>query len=325
MFFEEIASNFLNTSHAREQPLPPPASKIAGLQSFLDKLDYYIEKEHLNGKQAPAAHLRTQLQTLLTHLGRLGEEHKEKLLVQLEKSLLGSIPSDFRNLSATERIGLVTREGLPAELRENWVSENDTFRLQVSPKYDLSDNRALRKFVGEVRTIAPNATGLPVIYHDGGHEVILAFQQAFITAVLAIVLIVWMVLGNIRDTLFVMLPLCFAGLLVGATSVLINMPFNFANILALPLVFGLGADNGIHIVDRMRRMQTQCDNFLRSSTIRGVFLSCLTTILSFSNLAYTPHLGISSMGQLLAMGIFFTLISSLVVLPAFLYSDHQRG
>jgi len=326
LFFEEIASNFLSPSlEPTEQPLPPPAGQIAGLRSFLHKLDLYLKEEHRQGKPEPAVHLRTQLQTLLMHLKSLGEEHKKKLLAQLEKSLLGSIPTDFRNLPATERIGLVTRENLPAELRENWVSPNGTFRLQVFPKEDLSDNHALRNFVDQVRGIAPNATNLPVIYLDGGHEVIRAFQQAFITAVLAIVLIIWMVLGNIRDTLFVMLPLCFAGLLIGATSVLLNMPFNFANILALPLVFGLGADNGIHIVDRMRRMPTQCENFLRTSTIRGVFFSGLTTILSFSNLAYTPHLGISSMGQLLTIGVFFTLVSSLVVLPAFLYSDHLRG
>lgn len=324
LFFEEIASNFLNPSlNPTRQPLPSSAVQIEGLQSLLKKLDQFIEG-HRQDKPAQAVHLRQDLNTLLMHLESLGEEDKKKLLVQLEKSLLGSIPADFRKLPATERIGFITREDLPAELRENWVSQDGTFRLQVSPKEDLSDNRALRTFVEEVRAIAPNATDLPAIYLDGGQEVLRAFQQAFLTAVLAIVLIILIVLRNLRDTIFVMLPMCLTGLLIGATSVLLNIPFNFANILALPLVFGLGADNGIHIVDRMRRMPTQCENFLRSSTIRGVFFSGLTTILSFSNLAYTPHLGISSMGQLLTIGVFFTLVSSLLVLPAFLYSEHKR-
>ena len=107
-----------------------------------------------------------------------------------------------------------------------------------------------------------------------------------------------------------------------AYTVIFSLPFNYANVIALPLIFGLGADSGIHIVERMRRRPAQCEAFLRSGTIRGVFFSSLTTMLSFSNLAYTSHVGIASMGQLLTLGVFLTLIGSLVVLPAFLYRGH---
>jgi predicted RND superfamily exporter protein len=177
--------------------------------------------------------------------------------------------------------------------------------MEVYPKEDLRNTVALEKFVNEVRSIAPKVTGLPVIYMDGGNEVAGAFRQAFISALLVIVVILAIVLRNICDVLLVILPLGLAAICL--------------NVIALPLIFGLGADSGIHIVERMRRRPAQCEAFLRSGTIRGVFFSSLTTMLSFSNLAYTSHVGVASMGQLLTLGVLLTLIGCLVVLPAFLY------
>jgi len=251
----------------------------------------------------------------------LEDEPKRELLDRIEQSLLGSIPPDPANISPADRIGPVGLDDLPREVTEQWVSNDGTYRIQVVPKENLTDNRALRNFVNEVRSVAPQAIGLPVVYFEGGEEVVRAFQQAFSWAILGILVVLVLLLRNIRDTLLVVLPLCLAGILTGAATVALNWPFNYANIIALPLILGLGADNGIHIVDRMRRMPARCELFLQSSTMRGVFFSGLTTILSFSNLAYTPHLGIASMGLLLAMGVFFTLLCSLVVLPAFLYAD----
>ena len=195
---------------------------------------------------------------------------------------------------------------------------------EVVPKEDPRDTTALRKFVDQVRSVTPEATGLPVLYLDGSQQVIRAFGQAFIFAILAIVGVLGIVFRNLRDALLVLLPLCLAGLFLGAMTVVLDSPFNYANILALPLIFGLGADSGIHIIERMRRMPARCGDFLRSSTMRGVLFSGLTTILSFSNLAYTPHLGVASMGRFLALGVLFTLIATLVVLPAFLYTGRGR-
>jgi predicted RND superfamily exporter protein len=159
---------------------------------------------------------------------------------------------------------------------------------------------------------------------DGGNEVVGAFSQAFVSALLVIVVILAIVLRNIWDVLLVILPLGLAAMCLVAFTVIFGLPFNYANLIALPLIFGLGADSGIHIVERMRRRPAECEVFLRSGTIRGVFFSSLTTMLSFSNLAYTSHVGIASMGQLLTLGILLTLIGCLVVLPAFLYRERGK-
>jgi predicted RND superfamily exporter protein len=229
------------------------------------------------------------------------------------------LPTGPINIRAAKEKGPITQEDLPQELLERWVGKDGTYRLEVYPKKDLRNTVALEQFVHEVRSIAQEVTGLPVIYMDGGNEVAGAFRQAFVSALLVIVVILAIVLRNIWDILLVILPLGLAAICLVAYTVIFSLPFNYANVIALPLIFGLGADSGIHIVERIRRRPAQCEAFLRSGTIRGVFFSGLTTMLSFSNLAYTSHVGIASMGQLLTLGVFLTLIGSLVVLPAFLY------
>jgi predicted RND superfamily exporter protein len=264
------------------------------------------------------------MRNLVMMLDNIDQESQTDLLDRLDKSLLGSIPTGPINIRAAKEKGPITQEDLPQELLERWMSKDGTYRLEVYPKNDLRNTMALEQFVKEVRSVASQVTGLPVIYMDGGNEVAGAFRQAFVSALLVIVVILAIVLRNIWDILLVVLPLGLAAICLVAYTVIFSLPFNYANVIALPLIFGLGADSGIHIVERMRRRPAQCEAFLRSGTIRGVFFSSLTTMLSFSNLAYTSHVGIASMGQLLTLGVLLTLIGCLVVLPAFLYRGHAR-
>ena len=143
----------------------------------------------------------------------------------------------------------------------------------------------------------------------------MAFQQAFLLSLLAITVLLLILLRPKSDVLLVLLPLLLAGALTGAASVLFHIPFNFANIIALPLLLGIGVDSGIHMVHRMRTAPPSSGQMLQTSTARAVFYSALTTICSFGNLAVSPHRGMASMGILLTIGIGFTLICILVVLP----------
>ncbi len=323
---QEMADSFFSSPVGPSAPPPPaePEDPIPALRMFLNTLDRFIETQNRTGADDPAVRLRAQLHTLLTQLDRLEGAPRMRLIERLEQNLLGSLPTSISNVPASDRIGPVALDDLPQELYERWVRDDGTHRIEVVPKEDLRDTTALRKFVDQVRSVTPEATGLPVLYLDGSRQVVRAFGQAFIFAILAIVGVLGIVFRNLRDALLVLLPLCLAGLFLGAMTVVLDSPFNYANILALPLIFGLGADSGIHIIERMRRMPARCGDFLRSSTMRGVLFSGLTTILSFSNLAYTPHLGVSSMGRFLTLGVLFTLITTLVVLPAFLYAGQRQ-
>ena len=108
-----------------------------------------------------------------------------------------------------------------------------------------------------------------------------------------------------------------AGAFTGAMTVILGVQFNFANIIALPLLLGLGVDNGVHMVHRAKT-ESDGKDLLQTSTARAVLFSSLTTLLSFGNLAFSPHRGTASMGWLLTIGVLFVVITTLVILPAFL-------
>jgi predicted RND superfamily exporter protein len=150
--------------------------------------------------------------------------------------------------------------------------------------------------------------------------------------------IIWLVLRDVKDTLLVLVPIALASVLTAALTVAVGMPFNYANIIALPLLVGIGVDNGIHVVHRMRtragmpevgqrREQLPGDSVERlfdTSTMRAVLASGLTTVASFGNLAFSAHRGTSSMGILLALGLAASMAATLIVLPAWLAARPQR-
>ncbi len=327
MLFAQLASDIFSQTSGSEflSSSPNQASSVNAIQSFLTTLEEYIQRAELSHDGSSVLQLREAMRSLVVRFHNVDQQMKMDLLDRLEDSLLGSLPAGPIDMQATVLpTGLIMLKDLPQKLLERWIGKDGTYRMEVYPKKDLRNTNALKQFVNDVRSVAPEVTGLPVIYLDGGKEVARAFKQAFVSALVVIVVILAIVFRNIWDILLVILPLSLAALCLVGYTVLFDQPFNYANVIALPLIFGLGADSGIHIVERMRKRPVDGEVFLRSGTIRGVLFSSVTTLLSFSNLAYTSHVGISSMGQLLSLGILLTLIGSLVVLPAFLYRQPEE-
>ena len=257
----------------------------------------------------------TRFETALDAAG--SEEARQALLDKLQASLLNPLPAVIHDLSESLKAEPITRESLPADLVERWVSADGLYRLQIFPKKDLGELANLREFITEAQRIDPNVTDLPVTYLESMNEVIKAFQQAFSIAFLATTLILLVVLRNLKDTLLVLLPLMLASLFTAAATVIFDVPFNFANIIALPLLFGLGVDSGIHMAHRLHEIKREGGDLLGTSEAKGVFYGALTTVFSFLSLALTSHRGTASMGLLLSIGLMLTLICALVVLPAF--------
>jgi hypothetical protein len=145
--------------------------------------------------------------------------------------------------------------------------------------------------------------------------VIHAFVVAGIIAIAAISVLLVLVLRRIQDVLLVLAPLLLAGLLTLATSVLLDVPLNFANIIALPLLLGVGVSFDIYFVMRWR---AGYGDLLQSSTARAILFSALTTGTAFGSLALSNHPGTSEMGKLLTLALIYTLLCSFFVLPALL-------
>jgi predicted RND superfamily exporter protein len=211
----------------------------------------------------------------------------------------------------------VTLDRLPERLRRGFVAADGRARLEIFPRGDLRDRDRLVRFVAAVRELAPGVTGSPVTILEAGRTVVGAFIQAGITSVVVISLVIVIVLRRLNDVMLVFLPLALAALLTIGMSVVLNIPFNFANVIALPLLFGLGVASSIHLVVRARE-EAEGEGLHVTSTPRAVVFSALTTIGSFGSIALSSHPGTSSMGILLTIAITATLICTLVVLPALL-------
>ncbi len=244
-------------------------------------------------------------------------------LADLERRLISTLPGRLAALKEALNARPVTFEDVPEALLRRYVSADGTIRLDVYPKEDVRDPAAMRRFVAAVRTVAPRATGSPVIIVEAGSAVIGAFAEAAAISVIAIGLLVWVILRRLRDVALVFAPLALAALLTVAASVLTGLSFNFANVIVLPLLFGLGVASAIHLVLR-ERAGSGLAGLFGTSTPRAVVFSALTTIGSFASIALSSHPGTSSMGLLLALAITLSLVCTLVVLPALMALGARR-
>ena len=223
---------------------------------------------------------------------------------------LDTVLDDWRNYLKAEP---VTMETLPDQLTRDWVAADGRMRVDVMPKGNPNDTEVLRDFARAVLKIYPRATGMPITILKAGETVVSAFVQAGIYALLAITLLLWIVLRRFGDVLLTLVPLLLAGVLTLEICVLIGLPLNFANIIALPLLLGIGVAFKIYYVMAWRAGQT---NLLQSSLTRAVVWSALTTATAFGSLWMSSHPGTSSMGKLLALSLVTTMCAAVLFQPA---------
>ncbi|MDX1575780.1 MAG: MMPL family transporter, partial [Kiloniellales bacterium] len=261
------------------------------------------------------AHAARRLASALVAVGPDPER-----LDRLERNLFAWLPALVDRIGESLGAEPFGPDDLPEDLRDRWVSADGRARIEIRPAEDLRDQQARRRFVAAVQSVAPQASGAPVVMTEGGRAVIGAYRQAAATAVLAIVLLLAVLLRQAAAVALVLAPLLLAAVLTVAATVLFGLPFNFANVIVLPLLFGLGVASGLHIVLRARQAGSQ--RVLRTSTPRAVLFSALTTVGSFGALALSSHKGTASMGLLLTIAIGLTIVCTLVVLPALL---HEAG
>ena len=277
-------------------------------------------------RQIPhTADLLNNLESFVKQYSQFNKQKRKSFFMTLEHSLLDSLPGRLDSLAASLEADTVDKSSLPSDLSSRWVGLNGRYLLEISPVENLKDNDALERFVEQLQSKFPNVIGSPVVSVEAGHAVVSAFKQAFITALIVILFMLFILLDSRRDALLIMIPLLMAALLTAGTSLLFSIPLNFANIIALPLILGIGVDSGIHILHRFRTAPPENGIILATSSARAVLVSALTTIVSIGNLAFSSHLGTASMGKLLTIGISMTLLCTLIILPSLLVSTNKHS
>lgn len=241
----------------------------------------------------------------------------DETLAALERDIFLQFPGLVKKLalmSVTEPLNFAT---IDVDIARRYVTGDGRWRLEVIPRDDLGNEKALRAFVKDVRVLAPNVTGTPVEITGAADVVSSAMRLASMIAFVLVLVVLVPVLRSAVSITLVLAPLMLSALLLIAYTVIFDAPFNFANVIVLPLLLGLGVDSAIHYVMRAREDGAK-RQVVDTTTPRAVMISALTTIGSFGTLWLSSHKGTSSMGELLTIAIIITLITTLIVLPQFI-------
>jgi hopanoid biosynthesis associated RND transporter like protein HpnN len=298
------AKGTAGTLSATEVNSPPTdAQTVQALTSTAQNLNTVAGTDNGNGATA-ARHLAGQLIQLA--------QADQAIRSSAENTFVMPLKVFLRQIEQALDPQPVSVETLPDELKRDWLAPDGRARVEVLPKGDSNDDTVLHRFVDAVLTTDPLATGPAVSLVESGRTVTWAFAQAAIYALSAIALLLVLTLRRLADVMLTLVPLLLAGLVTVEVSVLIGLPLNFANIIALPLLLGVGVAFKIYY---MLAWRTGATNLLQSTLTRAVVFSAMTTGIAFGSLWFSNFPGTSSMGKMMALALVCTLAAAVLFQP----------
>jgi len=296
-------------------PAPTDQENVEALKGSVESL----RKAAADAKgQGPGAAASRRLADALSKLAESDQATREKA----QNVFVTPLKITLDQLKNTMQAQQVTLKNLPSELINAWKVKDGLMRVEALPKGDPNDNDTLRKFASAVLAAEPTAIGGPVSILKSGDTVVKAFIHAGIWALVVISLLLWAALQRVTDVLLTLVPLLVAGAVTMEICVLIGLPLNFANIVALPLLLGIGVAFKIYYVTAWRSGRT---NLLQTSLTRAIFFSAMTTATAFGSLWLSSHPGTASMGKLLALSLVTTLAAVLLFQPALMGKPRDIG
>jgi len=264
----------------------------------------FEEVSHLPGASPLAAHMADTLRKLA--------DASPELRAKIGAALLDGMKLRLAQIRAALKAEPVSLENLPPEIIADWTTADGQARVEVGPKGDGNDNANLRRFASAILAVDPHATGVPILIQESAKTVVRAFIQAGLLAFVSITIILFVALRRLTDVLLTLVPLLLAGVVTLELCVLLKLPLNFANIIALPVLLGVGVAFKIYYVLAWRAGET---SLLASPLTRAVMFSAMTTAVAFGSLFFSSHPGTSSMGELLALSLVTTLAAAVLFQP----------
>jgi uncharacterized protein len=283
---------------------PSDAENVDALKGTVESL-----RRTAGDAKGPGAVASRRLADALSRLADSNEAVRNKTQAIFVTSLK-VVLNQLKNALQAKPVSMKT---LPADLVKGWKTKDGLMRVEAQPRGDPNDNETLRKFAAAVLAAEPHAVGGPVSILKSGDTVVKAFIHAGLWALVVISFLLWLTLRRVTDVLLTLVPLLVAGAVTLEICVLIGLPLNFANIVALPLLLGVGVAFKIYYVTAWRAGKT---NLLQSSLTRAIFFSAMTTATAFGSLWLSSHPGTASMGKLLALSLLTTLAAVLLFQPA---------
>jgi uncharacterized protein len=293
--------------------LKPPATDAETIEALIETAKAFAE---ISGNDEGTMALSHRLAAVLMALARVEPARRS----QAENALMSGLQAHLEQIRQLLKAEWVSIDRLPRDLVRDWVTEDGRARVEVAPKGDGQDNETLKRFASAVLAVAPDATGTPILIQESANTVVDAFIQAAILALVSITLILLIVLRRVSDVLLTLVPLLLASVVTLELMVLLGLPLNFANIIALPLLLGVGVAFKIYYVLAWRGGET---SLLASPLTRAVLFSALTTAVAFGSLWFSNHPGTSSMGKLLSLSLITTLAAAVLFQPILMGPPRQ--
>ena len=293
------------------RPAPSDAENVTALERSVAALQDIAEQN--SGGAADAARRLAADLDKLAHGDAAQRARASDAFIRPLQVDLGDIG---QSLSAVP----ITRKELPPEVVHDWIAPDGRARIEIWPKGNANDNATINRFAQAVLAVQPTATGEAIGSIEWGNTIVTAFAEAAGLALLSIAILLWIVLRRLTDVLVTLTPLIVAGLVTLEICALTRFELNYANIIALPVLLGVGVAFKIYYVTAWRRGES---NFLESVLTRAVFYSTLLTATAFGSLWLSNQPGISSMGKLLALSLVCTLASAALFQPALMGGLHR--
>jgi uncharacterized protein len=286
------------------EPAPSDAENVAALKQLVQTLHDTAEKA--TGAGADAAR---RLGDALDKLAQGDAAQRARVT----DAFIRPLKLDLDGLGQSLMAERVTRASLPPDLVRDWIAPDGRVRIEIWPKGDANNNAVISRFARAVQAVEPSATGEAIGSTEWGGTIVAAFAEAAGLSLLSIAVLLWIVLRRLTDVLVTLIPLIVAGIVTLEICGLAKFQLNYANIIALPVLLGIGVAFKIYFVTAWRAGES---NFLESVLARAVFFSTLLTATAFGSLWLSAQPGISSMGKLLALSLVCTLTSAALFQPA---------
>jgi uncharacterized protein len=309
----KTASQNLGTALDPRRPRPAPSDQevVASIQKAATDLARVADKEKTDSAKA-ARHVSG----LLTRLAGADAATRAKA----EAAIVPPLIFDLAQLRNSLDPQTVTIKTLPAALVRDWVLPDGRARVEALPKGDSSDTNVLRSFATAVLRAEPSATGPAISYYESGRAVTRAFFEAGALALVAIAILLFIALRRVTDVLLTLIPLLLAGAVTLEICVLDHLPLNFANIVALPLLLGVGVAFKIYYIMAWRAGKT---GLLQSTLTRAVIFSAMTNAVAFGSMWASNYPGMSSMGKMMALALLCTMAAAVLFQPVLMGRPRQ--
>ncbi len=250
-------------------------------------------------------------------LAKMSDDDVLKRLDNYDRDTVGKMRAGLRFIQQSKVNAPIGLEDIPEPLLKRFHSpRTGQFAIEIEPKENVWGHEESLRFVGDMKKVDPLATGTPV--QNTVYIALLkdSFVEAGLMAIAVIIVLVWIHFKNFLRVVLVVFPLFLAILWTLGMMTLLDIPFNPANIVTLPLIIGLGMSFGVYIVDRYD--EDGRVNIFLASTGKAMFLTGITTIISFACMIPGEYVGLATLGKVMTIAMSFCLVTGLIVLPQLL-------